>query len=416
MMIEDTMVSIIVEFIRTFVILIYFDVFFVTNKKKNCLINAFFSYFITLVCYLGFHNVSLNLIATIVGILIISYGFKGKIRKKLLLSAMCYIIMFTIDVAASFLFTEYPDSNNYVLGSSFLSVAIFYIVVFCIRIALKRKDEKEISGRWYYLLIVAVFSVIILYLIYIDGSMKGIKIIIISFSLLLINIILYIFYITMLDRFIFMQENQNLKRQMDIYEQTISANIENYNKIYNLQHDMKHHIRELRQLTKQEDLNGINEYLGDMQNELYSVNNMISTGNVMIDGITNYYKSIYEKAGIIFKINITVPVILEIKSYDINIILGNLLDNAYENTVKSESPQVYLDINYDRGVLHIIVKNTYDGEVHTENNRLVSRKIEKNHGYGLNNIQRIIDKYNGQININYDTQIFEVMILMYILL
>ena len=220
----------------------------------------------------------------------------------------------------------------------------------------------------------------------------------------------------MLDRFIFMQENQNLKRQMDIYEQTISANIENYNKIYNLQHDMKHHIRELRQLTKQEDLNGINEYLGDMQNELYSVNNMISTGNVMIDGITNYYKSIYEKAGIIFKINITVPVILEIKSYDINIILGNLLDNAYENTVKSESQQVYLDINYDRGVLHIIVKNTYDGEVHTENNRLVSRKIEKNHGYGLNNIQRIIDKYNGQININYDTQIFEVMILMYILL
>ena len=139
MMIEDTMVSIIVEFIRTFVILIYFDVFFVTNKKKNCLINVFFSYFITLVCYLGFHNVSLNLIATIVGILIISYGFKGKIRKKLLLSAMCYIIMFTIDVAASFLFTEYPDSNNYVLGSSFLSVAIFYIVASCIIQSVKSK-------------------------------------------------------------------------------------------------------------------------------------------------------------------------------------------------------------------------------------------------------------------------------------
>lgn len=52
---------------------------------------------------------------------------------------MLYAIMFVIDLLASFLLYEAPDSNNYDIVSSFISVLFFYIVVIGIKNAFKEK-------------------------------------------------------------------------------------------------------------------------------------------------------------------------------------------------------------------------------------------------------------------------------------
>ena len=68
----------------------------------------------------GVHNVLVNLIVTVAGIIFLSGSFRGKFQKKLLLSIMLYAIMFVIDLLASFLLYEAPDSNNYDIVSSFI--------------------------------------------------------------------------------------------------------------------------------------------------------------------------------------------------------------------------------------------------------------------------------------------------------
>jgi hypothetical protein len=184
-----------------------------------------------------------NLIVTISGVLFISIGFVGKIRKKLLLGIMIYGIMLVIDLLASFLLYEAPDSNNYEIVSSFISVMVFYAVVIGIKNIFKVKGKTDLSGQWYLLLLSALLGIAALYIVYKEMLVSRIAVIAICVIVLFFNILMYIFYMSMLDRFLYERENLELKQQMNIYEQQIRSDIDNNRKIRTIRHDMKHHIR-----------------------------------------------------------------------------------------------------------------------------------------------------------------------------
>ena len=217
--IEDVIVSSITELIRVFVILEYLKTFLKIRSVKRNVFNSIITYVVTLFSYLVFHNVLINMLVTIVGIVLLSTGFAGQLKKKLLLSIMVYGIMFVIDLLASFLLYEAPDSNNYDIVSSFISLIFFYIVVIGIKKIFKRNGKIDLSGQWYLLLFSALLSIAALYIVYRDMAVSREAVITISVIVLLFNIMLYIFYVSMLDRFIYERENLELKQQMNIYEQ-----------------------------------------------------------------------------------------------------------------------------------------------------------------------------------------------------
>ena len=96
-----------------------------------------------------------------------------------------------------------------------------------------------------------------------------------------------------------------------------------------------------------------------------------------------------------------------------NIILGNLLDNALENAI--DNSKVSLNIKYTAGMIHISMSNLYDGGIKKENGHIISKKGDKdNHGYGLNNIKRIVDKYDGSMIEEYENGQFEIAIIIYL--
>ena len=120
MQLEDAVVSGVTELVRIYIILEYFKIFLNVHSLRRNIISCVITYIITLLSYLVFHNVLVNLIVTVAGIIFLSGGFRGKFKKKLLLSIMLYAIMFVIDLLASFLLYEAPDSNNYDIVSSFM--------------------------------------------------------------------------------------------------------------------------------------------------------------------------------------------------------------------------------------------------------------------------------------------------------
>ena len=120
MQLDDVIVSGVTELVRIFIILEYLKIFLKVSSARHNIINGVITYIVTLSCYLIFHNVLINLIVTIVGIIFLSFGFIGKFQKKLLLSIMLYAFMFVIDLLASFLLYEAPDANNYDIVSSFI--------------------------------------------------------------------------------------------------------------------------------------------------------------------------------------------------------------------------------------------------------------------------------------------------------
>lgn len=87
------------------------------------------------------------------------------------------------------------------------------------------------SGQWYLLLYSALLSIAVLYVVYKDMVVSRIAVLTISIIILSFNLMLYIFYMSMLDRFLYERENLELKQQMNIYERQIRSDIENNRKI-----------------------------------------------------------------------------------------------------------------------------------------------------------------------------------------
>lgn len=410
---EYTIADIFMELIRVLIISEYFTIFnnVKNNKARNCI--CIISYIMTLVCYIFFNNMAVNLVISLMAIFLIGCTYSGSLKKTILLSVMCYAIQCASDVIAVFLFTKLSDNGNYELVSMYLSVLLFYIIVIVLKNVYKKQVQDEFSGQWSYLLISAICSICILYMIANDTGMARITIVVTGMVVLAVNIMLYRFYVSMSDRFIYEQDNILLRKQMDIYEQQISANVENAEKIRAIRHDMKHHIREIKELAEKGMTKEINEYIDMLAGDINEAQSYIDTGNAALDGIVNYYMSVAATENIIFDTNISVPQNMQIKTYDLNIIMGNLLDNAFENTMMAKNKQVLLKMKYFNSILYISSINTYTGAIKKSGEKFISLK-DSSHGYGVDNIKRIVNKYNGNIEIDYKNNIFNISIMLYI--
>ena len=380
MQLEDAVVSGVTELVRIYIILEYFKIFLNVHSLRRNIISCVITYIITLLSYLVFHNVLVNLIVTVAGIIFLSGGFRGKFKKKLLL---------------------------------IISVLLFYIVVIGIKNAFKGKGSIDLSGQWYLLLYSALLSIAVLYVVYKDMVVSRIAVLTICIIILSFNLMLYIFYMSMLDRFLYERENLELKQQMNIYESQIRSDIENNRKIRTIKHDMKHHIREINDLLMNDKIQQAKDYLHQISDEIINAQNIYNTGNEAFDGILNFYAEKYMNKPLELAVSVAIPENLEINIYDVNIILGNLLDNALENAL--DTSKVSMDIKYTVGMIHISMSNLYDGSINKIDGHIISKNDDKdNHGYGLDSIKRIVDKYDGSMIKSYENGQFEVDIIIYL--
>ena len=192
---------------------------------------------------------------------------------------------------------------------------------------------------------------------------------------------------------------------------------ESVDKMKSYRHDVKLHLAALRDFSIENETatNYLNGLLGDLEDsEVYS-----DTGNVAFDSIINFKLKDVVSDSINLTAKVFVPPTLNIEVSDVVIILGNLLDNAFDAVAKVENKMINLLVESDKGNLVIKVDNTFDGEVkYTEGKsgakKIITRKDGDNHGYGLENIQKSVEKYNGHIDITHENNIFSVGILLYV--
>lgn len=99
---------------------------------------------------------------------------------------------------------------------------------------------------------------------------------------------------------------------------------------------------------------------------------------------------------------------------DFVVILGNLLDNAIEAVEKCEASdrQIYLSMQCVNEMFILKIKNRSIAKPNVKNNRFITDKEEKNnHGWGIESIKRVVDKYSGGIKFQYDENFFQTAII-----
>ena len=221
----DYLVTIFAEIMRVLITIQYANSFF--EKRSKGIIPYIVSFLTTAISYFMFHNLLINIVATFVGVLLITVNYHSNLLKRVLFSVFILAISSVIDMISVFLLRNNPKGNNYDIMSSFLSVGLFLISALVISSRNHHKDITVFSGKRIILLIISIVTIMTLYIISIDIIVSRRTVIILGLVLLTIDIIIINLYDDMLDKYATEQENNMLREQMKIYENQQRINIEN---------------------------------------------------------------------------------------------------------------------------------------------------------------------------------------------
>jgi sensor histidine kinase YesM len=179
-------------------------------------------------------------------------------------------------------------------------------------------------------------------------------------------------------------------------------------------HDIKNHLSTANNYIKSSNFKEASEYLSKLIGEVDNNAIYSETGNIAFDSIINYKLRNANDNYIDVKVKVILPSNLNIDVVDVITIMGNLLDNAVNATMKTEQKSISLNLYYDKGRVFIKIENTYNGEIKLNDNEIVSLSSNPEHGYGLKNVKKSVDKYNGLLDISYTDILFTVDVLLYI--
>ena len=409
-------VELIIEAARLIVIKKYCDLFFEKKKQGHLSWLAYIiAYIITTGAYLCAQSLILNLIVTFVGICIITVRYSGRVKRKLFFSVIILGISVALDIIASFIISKSPDVENYDVMGAFISVGLFLISCVVARRVVEKNPNDIIPRYWIYMLLIIVASIVAMAVISLENHISRTSIITLCITLLFVNYVVYFLYNAMIEKYHLDRENYMLKEQMNVYENQIRINLENDKKTRALRHDMKHHLGEISYLAKEGRSKEIVKYVSEMKDFIKNKDNVVSTGNAAVDGILNYKieKAIAENIQINSKI--TIPDETELSSFDMNIIFGNLIDNAIEAAGETANPVINIDVEYKKECLFIDVSNSFHQTPKFKRDGLpiTTKRDKEEHGFGVENIKRIVEKYDGEMEFSVTDTMFKVYIVMF---
>ena len=180
-------------------------------------------------------------------------------------------------------------------------------------------------------------------------------------------------------------------------------------KVKMIQHDIKGHVFALRKILENNDVQEALNYLKRIDDSSKNKDDFVNTGNTVISSILNYFIKNALSKGISVDYSIKIPEEISIESFDISRILINVLQNSIEAIEKCANDK-YLDIKmkYDKNILYIMVKNTYNSTItEIDGNLLTTKKDKRNHGIGIQSIKNSVDKYDGAMEYTCDDKYFK---------
>lgn len=148
-------------------------------------------------------------------------------------------------------------------------------------------------------------------------------------------------------------------------------------------------------------LEGSNEALNQVEQMLHSIGTVVDVDNRVVSVILNEYAQEAAKADIRLEMDVHVPRELPISAVDLYILLGNTLENAIEAccALLPEERKITIKLKMHNRILFYSIENPYDPSY-------PERIRGELHGYGLQNVRRCVEKYQGNIEIQKQNNVF----------
>ena len=352
------------------------------------------------------HIPVINLIVNILLMLLIASVYEGSLLKKLLVCIVIAVLGAACDMLAYVVATPFLKEDDYFYSVTF-TVVFLLIIERILGVLIRRAKNWDIVGKE--MLALSGFPVMAAIILYCVTAMdSGVYrfiacICVVGISLLSVNLYNSL-AINLGDR----MKKEYLEREVEAYRHEMELMRISNRKEENLRHDLRHHLFEIEGLAKQGKNEKVCNYIEEMRSTFTDSKQMVHTGEYETDSLINYLIDSAKEHQITVDCDIKIPEDIEVLRCKINIIVGNLLENAIDAAAKSEKKKVVLTMQFSGGVLFLRIKNTYDGTIKIENGRVHAKRSINSHGIGLRSVQDLIKEQNGKIDIKATEEFFVV--------
>ncbi|MCM1039496.1 MAG: GHKL domain-containing protein [Ruminococcus sp.] len=369
------------------------------------------------ISFLSFSFSEYFVIRQIFGILLFSvfmlWHVKISLKKSFVLAILFDALLLAMDLLAFLIMgwlsldmkiSEQQHAIASVLAYLLVKVILFFLILVIKKQFARKSMEMMLDTEWIRFLFFPIFTIAaisaMLSVLEYAQTVEQVNLLaVIAFGMVGMNIVVFYLINDILEREMKIHESKvfqiQAKNQLEMY-QSIS---DNFDKQKRKTHEYKNQISCIESLLDKKQYSKLEEYVKKIYGSLNNEPDAINTNNVIVNAILNTKYQEAEAKGIVFVFRVNDLSELKIKDEDVVTILANLLNNAIEACETCEDKKVikFKFVKEDDMII-IAVKNTFHYDVVYENGEIKSTKTSggDEHGVGIKNVLKIIEKYGGE--------------------
>ena len=357
----------------------------------------------------------------VTGILFCKFSYENSIAKSIIMNLLFWLGLMFIEVISTgivVMLNNLDSIQSILTGSIYRIQAIFIskILIFMELILLKYfKLSLEFKFKDVVLIGLPILSNIVsLLLVFGYNFNQNIhsksNLIVLAFTVLLM-IASSIMLLIVIGKIV---QDDKLKLEYELINERINLSHKNYENMIQAQeklryvyHDLKNHMICMKSYDTKEE---IISYINNLEFQINDFENLRNTGNKTLDIILNDKIHLCKKYNIEFEDSINISKLNFIKENDICAIFANALDNAIEACININDEiekRIEVKATYINGFAVIKFINTKINDIKFTGDRIkTSKEDNKIHGIGLASIKYIVNKYDGEVIVNYSENEF----------
>lgn len=357
----------------------------------------------------------------VTGILFCKFSYENSIAKSIIMNLLFWLGLMFIEVISTgivVMLNNLDSIQSILTGNIYRIQAIFIskILLFMELILLKYfKLSLEFKFKDVVLIGLPILSNIVsLLLVFGYNFNQNIhsksNLIVLAFTVLLM-IASSIMLLIVIGKIV---KDDKLKLEYELINERINLGHKNYENMIQAQeklryvyHDLKNHMICMKSYDTKEE---IISYINNLEFQINDFENLRNTGNKTLDIILNDKIHLCKKYNIEFKDSINISKLNFIKENDICAIFANALDNAIEACININDEiekRIEVKATYINGFAVIKFINTKINDIKFTGDRIkTSKEDNKIHGIGLASIKYIVNKYDGEVVVNYSENEF----------
>lgn len=396
--------------------LFYFENKFERRISKKFLIISFMAAYVILYFARLINITVVNMIVFFVCNFFLLYRcYKAKIKSAIFHCSILLVFNVTTEFvvmlfSAAILGTELLaclDNSVNLIFQSTISKLLYFFSMYILSKASSNERRKESPAASLILFLLPISSTLIIYAIL--YALAEYELGQVFLTLLLIGIVVLLFSnIAVFWVYEFTLKTQSRNMELEYEKQKLKSSAEYYDLLNEqnessriVMHDIKRHLNAIKSIAGDD---AVTEYIDNFIED-FSVNKSVDyCYNPMVNSIVNRYKSVCDRLGVKMNIDIRSADFSFMSEPDITALLDNLLENAVEAAQNTENGFIDFSAFVRKNkYLSMQLTNSVKNIIAVKNNRIASSKKSGSiHGTGLKSIQRVVKKYDGEINMCFN--------------